>query len=232
MESNPQWKSGLLQQAHNSMLYVDEVNLLDDHIVNIILDVTSTGVLEVQREGHDVREELSFILVGTMNPEEGGLRPQLLDRFGLMANVKAETDPVQRSHILETVMAHDKALFNPAPDDHFILKGREDDEALKDKLNKARAGFNEIEVPTSIFQGCVALADAFKAEGHRGDLMLALAACALAALEEVSKVTREHLLQVKHLALQHRRPEVLYSDRVEWTEKDDQRAEECLSSYV
>jgi magnesium chelatase subunit I len=90
MQSRAVPQPGLLEEANGSSLYIDEVNLLDDHIVNIILDVTSTGVLVVQREGQSEQKRVNFTLVGTMNPEEGGLRPQLLDRFGLMVNVEAE----------------------------------------------------------------------------------------------------------------------------------------------
>ena len=82
MQSKPEWQKGLLEEANGTLLYIDEVNLLDDHIVNIILDVTSTGVLVVQREGKSDQKQIQLTLVGTMNPEEGGLRPQLLDRFG------------------------------------------------------------------------------------------------------------------------------------------------------
>src|SRR5712692_7411902 len=94
---------GLLQEADEKLLYIDEVNLLDDHIVNIILDVTSTGKLVIQREGLDEQHDVRTTLVGTMNPEEGGLRPQLLDRFGLMVAVEGETSRDRRLAILDTV---------------------------------------------------------------------------------------------------------------------------------
>src|SRR5207248_7357981 len=111
MRTNAKPQKGLLKEADGKLLYVDEVNLLDDHIVNIILDVTSTGVLVVEREGQDIQEPVQFTLVGTMNPEEGGLRPQLLDRFGLMVRVVAEANPEQRRQILQTVLAFDEAIF-------------------------------------------------------------------------------------------------------------------------
>src|SRR5205823_4076762 len=120
LRQNPEKQPGLLEEAHEKLLYIDEVNLLDDHIVNIILDVASTGILVIQREGRgdaDDEKQISFILVGTMNPEEGGLRPQFLDRFGLMVNVMAETDEIRRNKILDTVLKYDEATF-------FLHQGR------------------------------------------------------------------------------------------------------------
>ena len=111
MRGKPEPQRGLLEEADGSFLYVDEVNLLDDHIVNIILDVTSTGKLVVQREGRSTEKNLSFTLVGTMNPEEGWLRPQLRDRFGLMASIIAQTKKDTRRNILKTVLDYDEALF-------------------------------------------------------------------------------------------------------------------------
>src|ERR1035438_10243370 len=101
---------GLIEEAHHKLLYIDEVNLLDDHIVNIILDVTSTGKLVIQRDGLNEQRDVHITLVGTMNPEEGGLRPQLLDRFGLMVDVTTLPEPEMRRAILKTVLQFDLAL--------------------------------------------------------------------------------------------------------------------------
>src|SRR5919199_2154337 len=134
-------QKGLLEEANSSLLYIDEVNLLDDHIVNIILDVTANGVLVIQREGrHDPPKPISFTLVGTMNPEEGGLRPQLLDRFGLMVSVTAETNEAERTMILQTVLEFDEARFRlkqgqPSP---LIDDARMNDEQQRILLDKAR----------------------------------------------------------------------------------------------
>jgi Mg-chelatase subunit ChlI len=103
----PEKKPGLLQKANGKMLYIDEVNLLDDHIINLILDVASTNVLVVEREGMDEEIRVAFSLVGTMNPEEGALRPQLLDRFGLFMDMKAEKNPAVRAEILRRVLRFD-----------------------------------------------------------------------------------------------------------------------------
>lgn len=210
---------GLLEEANGQMLYIDEVNLLDDHIVNIILDVTATGVLVVQREGRRDKKKVSFTLVGTMNPEEGGLRPQLLDRFGLMVTVRGEMEEEQRSQILQTVLEFDYARFlqeqgKPAP---YIDEGRAKDDERKATLLAAKNNLYQVVVPPSIASYCVRIAKAFQAEGHRGDYVMALAARAYAAREQQSEVTPVHVQQVAPLALQHRRPEAIHRDEMLWT---------------
>lgn len=232
MQSKAVPQSGLLEEANGSLLYIDEVNLLDDHIVNIILDVTSTGVLVVQREGQSYEKPVSFTLVGTMNPEEGGLRPQLLDRFGLMVNVEAEQHEAERINILKTVLEFDQALFKlkAGESSEYIEKARAEDEKHKALLLKARKNFYSVEVPDRILNTCVNLAIEFNAEGNRGDYMIALAARAYAALIGEEKVTKEHVAKVARLALQHRRPEVLQSNQVPWSDEDDEQVTQILSS--
>ncbi len=227
MRGKPKKKKGLLEEANGQMLYIDEVNLLDDHIVNIILDVSATGVLVVQREGRDdAPKEIRFTLVGTMNPEEGDLRPQLLDRFGLVVNVQAETSLERRGEILQTVLAFDEALAQENSAEHsFIKEGLENDAVLKGQLHKARDGLYSIEVPTPIAQSCVSLAKEFRAVGHRGDYVMALAARALAEREAKNKVEPTHVQRVAALALQHRRP-----GQPQWAEADDEKVAEILNN--
>lgn len=225
-------KIGLLEEANKSLLYIDEVNLLDDHIVNIILDVTSTGVLVVQREGKSEEKAVTFTLVGTMNPEEGGLRPQLLDRFGLMASVAAETKRENRLEILQTVIDFDEALSHhsdESPSDYIqaaIAKTKD----YRDKLEKAQANFYTVKVTRKAAESCIALAQEFKAEGNRGDYMIALAARAYAARQGAKTVGEQHVKAVARLALQHRRPEMQQGNQAAWNEDDDQRVEKILSS--
>lgn len=221
-------QQGLLAAAHDSVLYIDEVNLLDDHIVNIILDVTSTGILVVQREGKDEQSEVDFTLVGTMNPSEGGLRPQLLDRFGLMVDVVAESSPDVRTAILEAVLDYDAArrmeraeMQGRAVD--RLRERRVADDARREELRQARERFPRVELDPSIARACVDLADAFKAEGHRGDYVLAMAARANAALRGAAAATREDLVEVAALALQHRR-----TGGPRWTAADDVRVIELI----
>lgn len=231
MRMEAEFQDGLLKQAHGGMLYIDEVNLLDDHIVNIILDTTATGILTIQRDYQDRQEEkVALTLVGTMNPEEGGLRPQLLDRFGLMVNVKAEQEEARRTEILQTVLAFEQAkyLLHSGQKAPFIDKARKQDQARQARLEAARQRLHQVEVGQAVVQACVRLANAFEIEGHRGDYVMALAAQAYAALEGEAQVTTEHVQLVAPLAIQHRRPAALQDDREVWLPEDDELLEKML----
>lgn len=234
MEGKAEPQPGLLEDANNKMLYIDEVNLLDDHIVNIILDVTATGILVVQREGRGEEKPVSFTLVGTMNPEEGGLRPQLLDRFGLTVSVASEKEATKRSEILKTVLLFDEALFHTGNAGNEatrrVQSARQEDEERRNHIEQAKERLYEVELPEDVVKACVAIAKDFQAEGHRGDYIMALAARAYAALQGETRVTWDHLKAVAALALQHRRPEVLQSGREMWTVKDDECVTEILAN--
>jgi magnesium chelatase subunit I len=218
LRGEAEWQDGLLVQAHNKILYIDEVNLLDDHIVNIILDTAATGKLIIQRQGANKEEDAHFLLVGTMNPEEGYLRPQLRDRFGLMAQVTTKKE--HRGDILKTVLDFDAALAQHSEEKphEFIANGRSADAKLKPKLEAAKAKLYDVVVPDEVAQQCIRLAEAFEAVGHRGDYVMALAGRALAARNGAKKVTLDHVRQVAPLALAHRRPR-----REEWTAEDYQQ---------
>ncbi|NEO22244.1 AAA family ATPase [Moorena sp. SIO4A5] len=232
MRSNPVEQKGLLEEANGSLLYIDEVNLLDDYIANIILDVTSTGMLVVQREGRSKQKQVFFTLVGTMNPEEGGLRPQLLDRFGLMVNVTAETNEAERTLILQTVLDFDEALsqLKAGQSSLYIDKALERDRERKAKLEKARHNFYSVKMPINIARNCVRLAVVFQAEGNRADYIIALAARAYAARKDAKEVTNDHVEAVAALALLHRRPEALQSNQMQWKDEDKQQVKKTLSS--
>jgi len=216
---------GLLEEAgEKGVLYVDEINLLDDHIVNIILDVSATGILTVQREGVDRALEIQFILVGTMNPDEGGLRPQLLDRFGLSVDVRAETDRERRREILQTVLRFDEARARPVSD--FVERGRAEDAKRRLRLEAARDRLFDVKVERDIVALCADVAAAFQVSGHRGDLVTALAARALAALEGADAVLASHVRHVAPLALQHRRQLAGQRGPLWWEPEDQQRLAE------
>ena len=232
MRGEAKLQAGLLEEANGGLLYIDEVNLLDDHIVNIILDVSSTGVLVVQREGIRRKEPVSFTLVGTMNPEEGGLRPQLLDRFALMVSVQSETDKSKRRQILQTVLAFDEALFQleneqPAP---FLEEAMKKDVEYAAMLQAAKQRFHQVRFPEAVAERCVELATRFNAEGHRADYIMALAARALAARSGGEEVTLQHVRQVAALALQHRRLGITDTGHDWWSEKDEQLVAEVLAN--
>lgn len=221
---------GLLEEANGRIFFVDEVNLLDDHIVNIILDVTATGVLVIQREGRRDEKRVSFTLVGTMNPEEGGLRPQLLDRFGLMANIVAEPEETMRGKILETVLKFDEALFRVSRNESvpFITQAREADHQYQAKLEAAKNQLYQVKFPPKLVSRCVKIASGLQTEGHRGDYVMALAARALAALQQEEQVLPEHIQRVAPLALQHRRAQTIHSGEVLWRTEDEEFVQKSL----
>lgn len=228
MRGEAKEQPGLLEEADGTLLYVDEINLLDDHIVNLILDVTSTGVLVVQREGIRREQPISFTLVGTMNPEEGGLRPQLLDRFGLMVNVTGEVNDEQRAKILRTVLAFDEAVHR-GDNAEFMKRADEEEKVARDNLKKARERFYSVTVSEAVVRQCIDLAAEFQAEGHRGDYVMALAARAHAALRGSSAITKDDVKAVAPLALPHRRPEFSHGGQANWSKEDDDHVAQLLN---
>ena len=194
------FEPGILARANRSILYVDEVNLLEDHIVDMLLDSAAMGVNVVEREGISFRHSTSFILVGTMNPEEGDLRPQLEDRFGLCADVRSRVTAEERSEILKRNLQ-----FSRNPLD-FESRWHPDQEKLRVELLSARERYPEVQVPERILELVATIVDRAGADGHRADLSMLHAARALAAFEECEKVEESHLAIVAALALNHRIP--------------------------
>ncbi|MBD2101786.1 AAA family ATPase [Leptolyngbya sp. FACHB-261] len=224
---------GLLEEADGGLLYIDEVNLLDDHIVNILLDVTSTGVLVVEREGKDEKKEVRFTLVGTMNPSEGGLRPQLLDRFGLMVDVTAEEDENLRIEILQTLLNYDAALSLERNQQQgrpleVLRAARQKDLLRRELLHQAQARFEKVILSRDMAECCVRVSKNFQVEGHRGDYTLATAARAVAALKGADTVAIEDIVEVTPLALQHRRQGALQGGGAPWTTKDTELVAELV----
>lgn len=233
MKGEPKEQPGLLEDADGSMLYVDEVNLLENHIVNIILDVASTGILVKQREGIRREQAVTFSLVGTMNPEEGLLRPQLLDRFGLMVTQSGKVEPSERAAILRAVLAFDQARHNAEPGavPPELQKALDDDMRRRELLEVARQRVHTVEISRHIGDLCSQLAESFQAQGFRGDYTTALAAQAYAAIRGDHVVRTEHLEVVAPLALQHRRPGGMQHGQITlWTEADDKRMRELVPS--
>jgi magnesium chelatase subunit I len=208
MESRAVRMPGLIEEAGSGktpgMLYIDEINLLDDHLVNIILDVASTGILSIQRD--NINEDaipVHFTLVGTMNPDEGSLRPQLLDRFGLVIPVESSEDPGARANILRTVMQFEEELRNGR--NAFLTEGHAKDAARKAELEEAKLRLADLQVSESIMKLAADVAAAFSVEGHRGELVMTRAARAVAAIRSAEEVRPEHIAVVAPLALIHRR---------------------------
>ena len=189
---------GLLASAHRAILYVDEVNLLDDHVVDILLDSAAMGVNSIEREGVSFSHPACFILVGTMNPEEGELRPQLLDRFGLCVNVQGITAAEDRVEIMERRAAYDK---NPQG---FADKWTGESEALALRIIKARELYSKVKIDRpqlfEIAQYCLDVG----VDGHRGDIIILKTAKTLAAYNGRTLVQSEDIREAAELALPHR----------------------------
>lgn len=192
------FEPGLLARANRGFLYIDEVNLLDDHLVDVLLDVAASGENVVEREGLSVRHAARFVLVGSGNPEEGELRPQLLDRFGLSVDVKTPMDVSERIDIVRR-----RDTFERDPDG-FIAAWKRKDANIRRKIEKARILLGDIETPDEILEKASNLCVALGADGLRGELTLMRAARAYAALEGSSNVSVKDLSVIAESALRHR----------------------------
>jgi magnesium chelatase subunit I len=192
------FEPGLLAQANRGYLYVDEVNLLEDHIVDLLLDVAASGENVVEREGLSVRHPARVVLVGSGNPEEGELRPQLLDRFGLSVEVKTPSDVATWVEIVKR-----RDAFERDPDG-FVKSWAPEEERLRRRIVKARKHLNGVEVPDEVLARAAELCIHLKTDGLRGQLTLMRAARALAAYEGAKRVSEEHLKRMAAPALRHR----------------------------
>ena len=212
---------GLLARANRGFLYIDEVNLLEDHLVDLLLDVAATGRNRVEREGVSVEHPSSFVLVGSGNPEEGELRPQLLDRFGLHAEVVTETYLDNRVKIIERREDYDR---DP---EAFAQSYSEDQEQLRKRITRARANLRKTTIDRSILSKIAQLCVDLKVDGHRGELTIMRAARALAAFEGRRSVNESHVRRVSAMSLRHRlRRDVL--DETAKSEKIEQAVDEVM----
>jgi magnesium chelatase subunit D len=193
------YEPGVLAAAHRGLLYVDEVNLLHDHLVDLLLDAAALGVSYVEREGVSIRHAARFLLVGTMNPEEGELRPQLLDRFGLTVEVAASRDPDERAEVVRRRLAFEAG---PAA---FAARFDADSRALADAVSAAQARLPHVVLPDAALRQICAVCGRFGVDGMRADLVTARAAIALAAWHGRAEVTEHDIRQAARLALPHRR---------------------------
>lgn len=192
------FEPGLLARANRGFLYIDEVNLLEDHLVDLLLDVAASGENLVEREGLSVRHPAAFVIIGSGNPEEGELRPQLLDRFGLSVDVRTPEDLDDR---IEVVRRRDAFERDPAA---YVNKWKRRDGAIRQRIVKARGRLGAVEVGDEMLRQAARLCIALKTDGLRGELTLVRAARALAALEAEPAVSERHLRRVAPAALQHR----------------------------
>jgi len=193
------FQPGLLAAAHRGVLYVDEVNLLHDHLVDLLLDAAALGVNYVEREGVSVRHASRFLLVGTMNPEEGELRPQLLDRFGLTVQVTASQDPAERAEVVRRRLAFE------ADPGGFAGRFSAATATLAGQVAAARGRLPGVGLPDAALRQICAVCGAFGVDGMRADLVTARTAIALAAWHGRDTVTEEDIRTAARLALPHRR---------------------------
>jgi len=197
-EGRKRFEPGVLAEANRNILYVDEVNLLDDHLVDVLLDAAAMGVNVVEREGISVDHPARFILVGTMNPEEGELRPQLLDRFGLCVDVVGLRDVRRRVEIVER-----REAFEEDPD-AFVAVWADAERAEAERIANAITALPDVTVDRDVLVGIAALGIELEVDGHRADLVMRKAAQAVAALEGRPTVDLRDVEAVASMVLAHR----------------------------
>ena len=192
------FEPGILAQANRGILYVDEVNLLDDHIVDILLDSAAMGVNVVEREGVSYSHPAEFILIGTMNPEEGELRPQLLDRFGLCVNIEGIADIDQRVEVVKR-----RAFYEQDPAG-FQKNWKAEEEKLRQAIVQAKELLEQVTVSDDILYLIARIAIDMNVDGHRAGIMMMKASKTLAALNGRRQVLKEDVQRAADMALQHR----------------------------
>lgn len=192
------FQPGLLARANRGYLYIDEVNLLEDHIVDLLLDVAQSGENVVEREGLSIRHPARFVLVGSGNPEEGELRPQLLDRFGLSVEVASPKDVATRVDVIKRrdAFENDNAAF--------MLRWQAEDAAIRERILTARKALAKLKTPEKTLVDVAEVCLALGSDGLRGELTLLKAARAYAAWRDDTALTRAHVKAVAPMALRHR----------------------------
>ncbi|MFN5855321.1 MAG: ATP-binding protein, partial [Pseudanabaenaceae cyanobacterium] len=192
------FEPGLLAKANRGILYIDEVNLLDDHLVDVLLDSAASGWNTVEREGISIRHPARFVLVGSGNPEEGELRPQLLDRFGMYAEIRTVREPEKRVQIVE-----ERTEFDANPHT-FLSRYTQDQQHLQDKIVRAQTLLPQVTIPHDLRLNISRVCADLNVDGLRGDIVSNRAAKAIAAFEGRTEVTTEDIGRVIGLCLRHR----------------------------
>ncbi len=214
---------GLMAEADGHILYVDEINLLEDSIVDLLLDAAATGVCRVEREGVSMRFPARFVLIGTMNPEEGTLRPQLLDRFGLSVKVNGSLSKDERMLLIRRQMEYER---DP---DAFAKKWQEQEHMLAKRIKKAAVLYPEVAFSDEIMEFAAGLCEEFRIDGYRGDITMIRTARAAAALDERMLVGREDVLEAARFVLPHRLKKLPFED-MGMTEKMLQNAASAIKT--
>ncbi len=220
-EGQRRFEPGLLAQVNRGVLYVDEVNLLDDHLVDLLLDAAAMGINTVEREGMSVSHPARFMLVGTMNPEEGELRPQLLDRFGLAVEVGGLTDVAGRVAVIERRMAYEADATS------FVDQWQATEEALASRIIAARELLPQVQIAAADMHLVAALALELGVDGHRADLTILETARTHAAWANRTTITTEDIRLAAELALPHRMRRQPFAD----IQVDDARITTALEQH-
>lgn len=192
------FEPGILAQANRNILYVDEVNLLDDHVVDVLLDSAAMGVNTIEREGVSFSHPAKFILVGTMNPEEGDLRPQLLDRFGLVVDVIGEKNIDERVEVIKRRLDYEKNS------EEFSKSFEESQQDLRGEITKAKELLKEVIFDDEILEIAAKISIEMGVDGHRADISMIKTAMTIAAFNGNKEVSRKDMLEAAKLALPHR----------------------------
>lgn len=215
------FEPGILAQAHRNILYVDEVNLLADHIVDVLLDAAAMGVNIIEREGVSHSHPSSFILVGTMNPEEGELRPQLLDRFGLCAEIEGINEAQARVEIVR------RRLEYEADSEGFARKWEKEDESIRDAIVQAKELLLTVKTSEEILNLIAQICIDMQVDGHRADIVMMKAASAIAAFHERTEVIEEDVKEAAELVLPHRMRKKPFSEQ----KMEKERLEQSIKKH-
>lgn len=202
------FEKGILANANRNILYVDEINLLDDHIVDVLLDSAAMGINTIEREGISFSHPAKFILVGTMNPEEGDLRPQLLDRFGLVVDVIGEKDTLRRVEVIKRRLRFEE---NPVK---FIKEYENQEKKLREKIEKAKERLKNIKCSDEMYEIAAKIAIALEVDGHRADISIIKTAKTIAAFDERVEVTKDDMLKAAVMCLPHRMRKTPFEDGI------------------
>ena len=202
------FEKGILAQSNRNILYVDEINLLDDHIVDVLLDSAAMGVNTIEREGISYSHPAKFVLVGTMNPEEGDLRPQLLDRFGLVVDVIGERETSKRVEVIK------RRLDFEAEPEKFIKKYLVEEDELKNRIENSKKILENIKCSDEIYELAAKISIALNVDGHRADIAVVKTAITIAAFENREEVIKEDMLRAAVLALPHRMRKTPFEDGI------------------
>ena len=216
------FEKGILAQSNRNILYVDEINLLDDHIVDVLLDSAAMGVNTIEREGISYSHPAKFVLVGTMNPEEGDLRPQLLDRFGLVVDVIGERETSKRVEVIK------RRLDFEAEPEKFIKKYLAEEEELKNRIENSKKILKNIKCSDEIYELAAKISIALNVDGHRADIAVVKTATTIAAFENREEVIKEDMLRAAVLALPHRMRKTPFEDGI----LDEEQIEKLVNSLT